>query len=168
MTESDARRAVRLAYDYACGYCGVRETDAGSELELDHFKPRSAGGTDELENLVYCCTTCNRLKGDYWVSDTLSDRRLLHPKRDHVSWHLRLESSGLFTALTETGNFHLARLRLNRPPLVALRRTRMENGRLRGKLEQSQTAQKLSQERLIALDKQIERILEDLAGFWGE
>ena len=30
MTEAELRQAVRRAYDFACGYCGVREEDAGS------------------------------------------------------------------------------------------------------------------------------------------
>lgn len=42
MIESELRQAVRRAYDFASGYCGVREADAGGELELDHFKPRAA------------------------------------------------------------------------------------------------------------------------------
>ncbi len=145
----------------------MREEDAGSLLELDHFKPRSAGGSDGFENLVYCCTTCNRLKGDFW-SATTTEKRLLHPTRDNASLHLRLEADGLFTALTETGEFHLSRLRLNRPPLVALRRARMENSRLREELEQAQAAQKSLRERLVALDKEMERILEEIAGFKDE
>lgn len=114
----ELRQIVRRAYNFACGYCGVREKDAGSELELDHFKPRRSSGGDELENLVYCCTTCNRLKGDFWAASA-TDKRLLHPKRDDLTGHLRQETDGLFTALTKTGEFHLSRLRLNRPPLVA-------------------------------------------------
>ncbi|MDQ3254383.1 MAG: HNH endonuclease [Acidobacteriota bacterium] len=167
MTEPELRQAVRRAYDFACGYCGVREEDAGSLLELDHFEPRSAGGGDGLENLVYCCTTCNRLKGDFWSTST-TEKRLLHPQRDDFSQHLRFEPDGLFTALTETGSFHLARLRLNRPPLVALRRERAENAGLRDELEQAQAVQKSLRERLVALDNKIERILEELVGFWGE
>jgi 5-methylcytosine-specific restriction endonuclease McrA len=83
MNEDERRQAVRRLYEYRCGYCGVHEHEAGTELEIDHFQPRSAGGTDDLDNLVYCCTTCNRLKGDFWPTDdfvTLT-RRLLHPHR---------------------------------------------------------------------------------------
>ncbi|MEJ7577086.1 MAG: HNH endonuclease signature motif containing protein [Pyrinomonadaceae bacterium] len=167
MTESELRQVVRRAYDFACGYCGVREEDAGSELELDHFKPRRSGGSDEFENLIYCCTTCNRLKGDFWSAST-TEKRLLHPKRDNLSLHLRLETDGLLTALTETGSFHLVRLRLNRPPLVALRRARAENNRLREELERVRAAQNLLRERLVALDKEMERILKEIAGFKDE
>ena len=65
MTEETRRAAVRAAYDSRCGYCTVHESEAGTELEIDHFQPRSAGGSDDLDNLVYCCTACNRLKGDF-------------------------------------------------------------------------------------------------------
>lgn len=166
MTESKLRQTVRRAYDFACGYCGVREDEAGSLLELDHFKPRSAGGGNEFENLVYCCTTCNRLKGDFWLVSA-AEKRLLHPKRDGLGLHLLLKPDGLFTVLTKTGEFHLSRLRLNRPPLVALRRARLEKIRLREALEQAQTAQASLQKRLVSLDKEIERITEELTRFLG-
>jgi 5-methylcytosine-specific restriction endonuclease McrA len=32
-------------------------------LEIEHFKPRAAGGTTELGNLYLACRKCNRLKG---------------------------------------------------------------------------------------------------------
>jgi len=164
LTESELRQAVRRAYNFACGYCDVREEDAGSELELDHFKPRSLGGSDDLENLVYCCTTCNRIKGDFWTIAP-TEKRLLHPKRDDLTEHLCQERDGLFTALTKTGEFHLSRLRLNRPPLVALRRARLENAKLREELEQTQTAQKLLNERLARQDEEIERMLKEISRF---
>lgn len=161
MTEFELRQAVRRNYNFACGYCGVREEDAGSELELDHFKPRSLGGDDKLENLVYCCTTCNRLKGDFW-SIPPTEKRLLHPQYDNVHSHLRQDSDGLLTPLTETGKFHLQRLRPNRPPLLALRQTRIENARLREELSQAQTAQKKLAEHLYNLDEEIEKIYQEI------
>lgn len=73
MSTQEDREIVRRAYNQRCGYCGVREEEAGSEFEIDHFRPRSVGGGDEPENLVYCCTACNRLKGDFWpASDPIS------------------------------------------------------------------------------------------------
>ncbi|MEM4409784.1 MAG: HNH endonuclease signature motif containing protein, partial [Candidatus Caldarchaeum sp.] len=47
--------AVRIQYGYRCGYCGVAETEVGALLEIDHYRPLLAGGTDALDNLVYCC-----------------------------------------------------------------------------------------------------------------
>ena len=133
MTEESRRAAVRAAYDGRCGYCTVHEPEAGTELEIDHFQPRSAGGSDDPDNLVYCRTACNRLKGDFWpATDPLTTtRRLLHPKRDTLTEHLREKTDGRIVALTATGAFHLDRLRLNRPPLLALRRARRDLAQLR-------------------------------------
>ena len=161
MTDAKLRQTIRRAYDFACGYCGVREEDAGSELELDHFQPRSLGGGEKVENMVYCCTTCNRIKGDFWAVST-DEKRILHPQRDNLDLHLRQDSDGLLTGLTETGKFHLKRLRLNRPPLVALRRARIANSLLREELKQVQVAQKSLIEHLQAIDEKIERIYEEI------
>ena len=30
------------------------------KLEIDHFHPQAAGGSDDIENLIYACTACNR------------------------------------------------------------------------------------------------------------
>ena len=161
MSWQETREAVRRTYDYRCGYCGVHENEAGSGLEIDHFQPRSIGGSDELANLVYCCSTCNKHKGDYWP--TGEEYSLLHPQRDEMTSHLRLESDGRMTALTKRGIFHLERLRLNRPPLVALRRARLENDRLRQELSDLRLVQERMREQLIARDKEIESILAQLA-----
>lgn len=42
-----------------CVYCGSRE-----HLTIDHYIPRSRGGTSDLENLVLACNDCNNAKGD--------------------------------------------------------------------------------------------------------
>lgn len=169
MDEQERREAVRRAYDYRCGYCGVQEEEVGSELEIDHFQPRSAGGGDDPDNLVYCCPTCNRLKGDFWPAGdpSTSHRRLLHPKRDDLAAHLREEPDGRLTALTETGAFHIERLRLNRPPLVALRRTRQEGTRLRRELAAAREEQARLRERIVSLEREIEEVLTQLARLLG-
>jgi hypothetical protein len=41
----------------------------GGLLTIDHFQPRSKGGTDALENLIYACINCNQHKQDYWPHD---------------------------------------------------------------------------------------------------
>ena len=52
-----------------CHYCTVPTVvnpSAGSyhrERTLDHVVPLSAGGKDELENVVCCCRSCNARKG---------------------------------------------------------------------------------------------------------
>ena len=123
MVSQAQRDAVRRAYRFQCGYCGVHENEAGSELEIDHYQPLASSGTDDEANLVYACPTCNKVKGDFWAqADTL--RRILHPQRDHLTEHLRELTDGRLEPLTLTGEFHLRRLRLNRPQLITLRQAR--------------------------------------------
>ena len=41
-----------------CAYCGKFEADT-----KDHIIPKSMGGTNEPENLIDCCRSCNSKKG---------------------------------------------------------------------------------------------------------
>jgi HNH endonuclease len=116
------RESLRLLYQFRCGYCGVRETDVGSELTIDHFHPLSRDGIDELGNWVYWCHACNEFKGDYWNPG--SARRILHPLRDPIASHVVERPDGTLEPLTETGVFHIQRLRLNRVSLIENRRER--------------------------------------------
>lgn len=46
--------------NYTCVYCGKR----GTQLEVDHKIPFIHGGSDDVENLLTACVTCNRQKRD--------------------------------------------------------------------------------------------------------
>jgi len=50
---------VKLTSDKVCVYCGRSDN-----LTLDHLFPKSLGGLDTGDNLVYACKTCNSSKGD--------------------------------------------------------------------------------------------------------
>lgn len=120
---AEVRGAVRSAFEGRCGYCGVSETSVGGELEMDHYLPQAAGGSDDIDNLVYACTACNRFKGDYCpVAGTPESLRLLHPRRDEASAHVVETENGRLVGLTPRGWLHIQRLHLNRPQLVELRR----------------------------------------------
>jgi 5-methylcytosine-specific restriction endonuclease McrA len=65
---------------FRCVYCGFdgREFEGWAFLQVDHFKPRSLGGKDELENLVTSCVICNVMKGaQTWptIADASSELR---------------------------------------------------------------------------------------------
>ncbi len=53
------RRAVFARDDWTCQYCGDHR-----DLTVDHVIPRSKGGSSEWENIVACCSSCNRRKAD--------------------------------------------------------------------------------------------------------
>lgn len=117
---AEVRLLVRERAGFACEYCGVTERDTGGEVTIDHHRPRSQGGDDHPDNLIYCCQRCNGYKADYF--STQGDQpQLWNPRRDPRSAHLLVLGDGNLQPLTEIGRFTLHRLRLNRPQLVAHR-----------------------------------------------
>src|SRR6478609_27173 len=69
-TRALSRKNILLRDRNTCQYCGI-VLNSG-ELTLDHVQPRSRGGLSTWENLVACCHSCNRRKGN----------RLLHEMDD--------------------------------------------------------------------------------------
>jgi hypothetical protein len=125
---------VRARAGLACEYCGVTETDCGGPLTIDHHCPQSHGGADVPDNLVYCCWRCNLHKAAYWPSGP-TDPVLWNPRDDPRERHLLLLADGHLHTRTPTGEFTLARLRLNRAALVAHRARRLSQAAEQGLLE---------------------------------
>lgn len=116
----EIRDQVRARAQFACEYCGVRESDAGGLLTIDHFQPVGKGGNDDLENLVYSCNRCNQYKRDYWP-ESLTDPIPWNPRQERAAVHFVEMDDGRLTASTETGAFSINLLHLNRPALVVYR-----------------------------------------------
>lgn len=121
-----ALELVRARYGERCGYCGVAEGHLGATLTIDHHQPRSRGGSDDVENLVYCCARCNEYKGAYWHLSDAPGIALLHPGRDDLQAHLRMLFDGRLEGVTEEGDFFIHRLRLNRAQLIQYRTQRRD------------------------------------------
>lgn len=120
---AETRAVVRTTFGGRCGYRGVFETSVGGELEMDHFHPTAAGGSDEIANLVYARTACNRFKGDYVPPrDAPESLRLLHPQHDNLREHIEETTHGHLVGITPRGWFHIQRIHLNRTQLVEMRR----------------------------------------------
>ena len=61
---------------YKCYRCGCivlqggKRRRKGLPLEtIDHYIPRSAGGTNDSDNLKTCCKRCNERKGSKIIGD---------------------------------------------------------------------------------------------------
>jgi hypothetical protein len=152
------RDALRARYQFRCGYCGTEEVDAGGELTVDHFQPRSRDGADTPENWVYACITCNDYKGDFWQSDSV--RRILHPLRDPLVEHVREGDDGRLVPLTETGRFHVERLQLNRPQLILQRQRNRELQSLGERLQQLQAENAALVRQVQAVEGQVRLLME--------
>ena len=134
MIRARAKRIVRAVYAFRCGYCGLPESQVGSELTFDHFRPQSQEGKDDVANLVYACHACNEFKGEYWAEDDAA--RLLHPLIDDLTQHIAEDMNGQLKPLTTLGHVYIERLQLNRPPLVANRLEQRRLARIEGRLDE--------------------------------
>lgn len=47
-----------------CHYCNEKLEYKKNRTTIDHVTPLARGGTNGKYNLVWCCKTCNRDKGD--------------------------------------------------------------------------------------------------------
>jgi CRISPR/Cas system Type II protein with McrA/HNH and RuvC-like nuclease domain len=169
MIKASLREKVRQRADFACEFCGISETDAGGRLTVDHFRPRSRGGDDSIDNLLYCCARCNQYKLDYWPIGP-DVPHLWNPRHEPATQHFLELEDGTLQPITPTGVFTLRRLRLNRPPLVA-HRLRMKElrqleryrdlARLLESLLRQQTLLLEEQQRLLREQQRLLQILAD-------
>lgn len=132
ITNKAIRRQVRIRAQYSCEYCSITETDAGGLLTNDHFHPKSKNGSDEIDNLIYCCNRCNSYKYDYFPEKE-SDPEIWNPRLEPLSKHFFELEDGKLKALTSKGKATIQLLRLNRSPLINYRlqkKTRLEEFKL--------------------------------------
>jgi hypothetical protein len=85
-----------------CVYCGLdgsQDIRVLGTLLLDHLIPRSANGTDDVDNLVLACPLCNISKGSWDPSNgnAKPPARKILIKR--ARGYVRLQRSRYFTAL---------------------------------------------------------------------
>src|SRR5664280_1174551 len=86
-TRALSRKNILLRDRNTCQYCG--KILAAGELTLDHVIPRSRGGASTWENLVACCHSCNRRKGNLLPHE--SSMKLMREPRAfnlHTSRHI--------------------------------------------------------------------------------
>lgn len=120
------RRHVAARAGNLCEYCQSPADFCPGPFAVDHIYPQSLGGPDGVDNYAWSCEGCSGAKLDaVEAPDPLTKAvfPLFHPRRqlwsEHFSW-----SDDLLTVQGEspTGRATVERLRLNRPPVVNLRR----------------------------------------------
>lgn len=170
--DEQRREKVRERYNARCGYCGVHEIDTGATLTIDHHRPLAYDGTENDENLVYCCPRCNQHKGAYWHEIHAPYIRLLHPLNDELTQHIFQQQDAHLLGQTPEGMFYIQRLHLNRPQLVAHRLQQREIQRrlnkvnelresLRDLRHQMALAYSIFQETMDEIERETKAIEED-------
>jgi len=86
-TRALSRKNILLRDRNTCQYCAT--VLPSGELTLDHVIPRSRGGSSTWENLVACCHSCNRRKGNQFAAE--AGMKLMREPRAfnlHTSRHI--------------------------------------------------------------------------------
>ena len=75
--------------DNKCQYCGSTR-----HLTIDHVIPKSKGGSEDWDNLVVACSSCNTKKGDKLLEHT--DMKLLKkPRAPYNTMHIKLNKCNI-------------------------------------------------------------------------
>jgi HNH endonuclease len=115
-----------------CEYCLVSAEHSSDHFSLDHILPLILLGTHELINLAYSCQGCNGHKhAKTHGFDTISSKRvaLFNPRIDNWKSHFEwAEDYTIIVGLTPTGRATVEAIKLNREPLVKLRKLLRPSG----------------------------------------
>src|SRR5919199_432267 len=66
----EVREYLLEKFNRRCVYCGATDT----RLEIEHVKPRSLGGSNQVSNLAIACRSCNQAKGNQDIRNFLSGK----------------------------------------------------------------------------------------------
>jgi hypothetical protein len=124
MSASALATAVQNRAAHRCEYCRMHQSLQGATFHVEHIEPMSRGGASAIENLAWCCPSCNLHKSDRSHAtdpDTGQLAPLFHPRRndwkDHFGWvGYRL------TGRTASGRATVAALKLNADRRLLIRR----------------------------------------------
>ena len=121
------RDAVVRRAGNRCEYCQLLAQLQVGGFEVDHIVPRSRGGQTDWANVALACPHCNARK---WAhvegEDPASGQQvaLFNPRtqrwEDHFQW--AAQSSFAIVGLSAQGRATIARLQMNHPDLVNIRR----------------------------------------------
>ena len=77
----DLRKSIIDASNGRCHYC----QNNMNMVFVDHVIPRSRGGSDTLENLVACCSSCSARKGASTPNEWATRERIFSCARNAVA-----------------------------------------------------------------------------------
>jgi hypothetical protein len=107
-----------------CEYCHMHQSLQGATFHVEHILPASRGGPTTLDNLAWCCPSCNLHKGDRTHAVDPETNQIVpffHPRQDDWSRHFKWRGYSL-SGLTAPGRATVAALQLNGDRRLLIRR----------------------------------------------
>jgi hypothetical protein len=124
MSFSALAAAVRTRAGDRCEYCRMHQSLQGATFHVEHIVPASQQGSSSLDNLAWCCPSCNLYKSDRVMAldpKTGQLTPLFHPRRDQWTEHFAWSGYTL-VGRTPAGRGTIALLNLNSERRLAIRR----------------------------------------------
>ncbi len=123
MSWNETARFVEARAAGRCEYCRMHQALQGATFHLEHVVPASRGGLAELDNLAWCCPSCNLRKSDRVEvnnPDGPGTVPLFNPRRD--SWEAHFRWAGfVLVGQTAVGRAAATALNLNTPRRILIR-----------------------------------------------
>lgn len=108
---------VRNRANFRCEYCHYPEFLSTSPLTIDHIKPQSLGGSDDVDNLALACRRCNERHYNFTVGidpQTEQEVPLFNPRQQQWAEHFIWSVDGTkIIGVTPTGRATCNRIDLN-------------------------------------------------------
>jgi hypothetical protein len=119
----ETAEAVEARAGGRCEYCLMHQVLQGATFHVEHIVPKSRNGSSDLDNLAWCCPSCNLSKSDR--IEALDPRAgemfpLFNPRTD--SWAEHFQWMG-YTLIGKTplGRATAVAFDLNRPRRILIR-----------------------------------------------
>ncbi|MFP4299080.1 MAG: HNH endonuclease [Spirulinaceae cyanobacterium] len=108
---------IRQRAQFRCEYCHYLELLSSAPLSVDHIKPQSLGGSDDLDNLALACRRCNERRYNFITGidpETDTEVKLFNPRQQNWSDHFIWSADALkIIGKTPSGRATCNRLDLN-------------------------------------------------------
>lgn len=134
LTRTKYRKALpelRRDFEDRCAYC-MRLLSTKTEMHVDHFDPRRKNDKVQVySNLFLADARCNEAKSDDWPSEEerAAGCRFLNccDEIDYGKVIFEDPSTHLLVGTTPAARYHIEKIDLNSPDLVAMRKRRFEH-----------------------------------------
>ena len=120
---SGLRKVLQERAGHRCEYCKVHAALQRATFHLDHVRPSSQSGADDLDNRAFSCPTCNLAKSNRVAlvdPETGESVPLFSPRQDQWTEHFRFEGLTM-VGLTPIGRAMVAAFDLNSTQYMFIR-----------------------------------------------
>lgn len=128
---NDTRELVVRRAQRACEYCRLPQSVSMLPHQVDHIIGKQHRGSDDVDNLCFCCIRCNLKKGPNIASidpEAGLVTALYHPRRQPWRTHFLLESNGAISGLSPAGRSTVQLLDMNDEDRIRMRTLLLRRG----------------------------------------